>query len=129
MQQLLIPRMGQLQRQFSKNSEDSGSNANVMSENTLTCKPGVTGNNDTIKNNAKEVYCTRFVYNKNVRPSVVDALLAKKIVKCDSKATEMPQVKGRVVWSSVSAGCGTSICVKSPDYDPSATKHDSKAKN
>ena len=69
------------------------------------------------------------MYNKNVRPSVIGASLAKKVKKCDSKATEKPQIKGRVVWSSVNAGCGTGFGVGSPDVNLFDKKHDSNMGN
>ena len=49
------------------------------------------------KNIGNEVYHTRYVYNMNVRPSEIDALLAKKVKKCDSRATETLQIKDRIV--------------------------------
>ena len=102
-----------------------GLNVSTISEKIVTCSPGVTGSNATSKNIANEVYRTHFVYNRNVRPSVIDALLAKKVKKCDSKATEKPQIKSRVVWSSVNAGCGTGLGVASPDVNSFDKIHDS----
>ena len=61
-----------------------------MSKYIQTYKTIVTGSATSKADTESEGYCTRFVYNKNVKPGVVDALLAKKFGKCDSKATEMP---------------------------------------
>ena len=106
-----------------------GSIVSTISEKIVTCSSGVTGSNATSKNIANEVYRTHFVYNKNVRPSVIGALLAKKVKKCDSKATEKPQIKSRVVLSSVNAGCGTGFGVGSPDVNSFDKIHDSNVGN
>ena len=70
-----------------------------MSEKIVTCRAGVTGSNVTSKAIGNEVYHTHYVYNMNVKPSEIDALLAKSVKKYDGRATESPKVKGRTVWS------------------------------
>ena len=95
-------------------SEDSGSNANVVSKCKKTCKTSVTGSANSKANTVSEGNCTRFVYNKNVKPDVVDALLVKKFGKCDSKATETPRVISRVVLPSRKTAGELGVQVKSP---------------
>ena len=80
-----------------------------MLKTIQTCKSSVTGSATISADTENKVYCTHFVYNKKVKPGVVDALLAKKFEKYDSKATEIPRVKSRMVWSS-----RNTVCVKSP---------------
>ena len=79
-----------------------------------TCKTSVTGSANGKANTESKGYCTRFVYNKNVRPNVVDALLVKKFGKCDSKATETPRVISRVVLPSRKTAGELGVRVKSP---------------
>ena len=50
-----------------------------MSEKNVTCRAGVTGSNVTSKAIENEVYYTSYVYDMNVKPSEIDALLAKSV--------------------------------------------------
>ena len=63
---------------------------------------------------------THFVYNSNVNPSQVDALLAKKLTKMSNFQSNQPtQIKARTVWSRVNSGHDGSIQVH--NYERTST--------
>ena len=95
--------------------KDSGSSVNVVPKVSKTCASSVAGSAVSRSDTETQGYCTRFVYNKNVKPHVIEALLAKKFVKYDSKATEMPRVASRVVWPSRTIVSELSAQVQSPE--------------
>ena len=70
------------------------------------CTNGVRSNAITEVRSVKcEGKRTRFVYNSNVNPSQVDALLAKKVINMSNCQSNQPtRIKARMVWSHVNSG-------------------------
>ena len=89
-----------------------GLDVQKVSGKVVTCKADIATNSVTSTANVGKVYRNRFVYNVNVKPAEVDALMAKRVRKSDGRATEALQVRGRTVWSSVNSACDGSSCVK-----------------
>ena len=101
-----------------------GSDVQKVSEKVVTCKAEIASSSVTSTATLGKVHCIRYVYNMNVKPGEVDALMAKRVKKGNGRATEVLQVKGRTVWSSVNSACDNSSCVKMTSKDVSVEQGD-----